>query len=101
MDSVRFKLLLIFFSVVSYSVSYSQNIPQWVTHPPSNDDDYFYSVGVKSSANTLEDGLQEAVGNAVGKIVDYLGITASRKYESVKTEYINRFNIQYRQYSEK
>lgn len=60
--------------------------PKWLTNPPSSNSQFLYFVGVKTRAETLEEGKKSAIQNAVGEIVDYFGIKAKTRYEEEKNE---------------
>ncbi len=58
--------------------------PNWLTKPPSPDSQFLYFVGVKTGAETLEEGKESAIKNSIGEIVDYFGIKAKTRYEEEK-----------------
>jgi hypothetical protein len=58
--------------------------PEWIESLPQ-DSEAHYFIGIKSSAETLEDGMKAAIRNAMSNISDFMGI----KIESVFEEYIS------------
>ena len=58
--------------------------PEWIESLPQ-DNATLYFVGIKTSAETLEDGMKAAIRNAMSNISDYMGI----KIESVFEDYIS------------
>jgi len=58
--------------------------PEWIESLPQ-DNEALYFIGIKTSAETLEDGMKAAIRNAMSNISDYMGI----KIESVVEDYIS------------
>jgi len=58
--------------------------PEWIESLPQ-DNATLYFIGIKTSAETLEDGMKAAIRNAMSNISDYMGV----KIESVFEDYIS------------
>jgi hypothetical protein len=58
--------------------------PKWIDSLPQ-DREFHYFLGIKSSAETLEDGMRAAIRNAMSSISEFMGI----KIESVFEEYMS------------
>jgi len=58
--------------------------PEWIESQPK-DNEALYFIGIKTAAETLEDGMKAAIRNAMSNISDYMGI----KIESVFEDYIS------------
>lgn len=58
--------------------------PEWIESLPQ-DNETLYFIGIKTSAETLEDGMKAAIRNAMSNISDFMGI----KIESVFEDYIS------------
>lgn len=62
--------------------------PQWTIHPPEDTKRFYYSVGVKTGALTLEGGETDARMDAGRKFIERLfGIETSAEYEKVRKSY--------------
>ena len=59
--------------------------PGWVRTAPE-DGQYFYAVGIRSEAPTLEEGKRSAAANAVEQLLERFGIRAHARYRELKTE---------------
>jgi hypothetical protein len=59
--------------------------PGWVRTAPE-DGQYFYAVGIRSDAPTLEEGKRSAAANAVEQLLERFGIRARARYRELKSE---------------
>jgi len=59
--------------------------PVWVDHPPRQSETLYF-VGVKTSAETIEEGRDAAMKNALSKISDYLGCKVESTFEEHTTD---------------
>ena len=59
--------------------------PGWVRTAPE-DGQYFYAVGIRSDAPTLEEGKRSAAANAVEQLLERFGIRARARYRELKNE---------------
>lgn len=59
--------------------------PEWINRPPHGNE-ILYFVGVKTSAETFEEGRDAAISNAMSKISDYLGSRVESVFEEHVTE---------------
>lgn len=58
--------------------------PKWIETPPQGNETLYF-VGIKTSAETLEDGRNAAIRNAMSKISNFMG----SKIESVFEDYVS------------
>jgi len=75
---------LIFFCFLLL-ISCAAKRPGWIRSIPQ-DEQYFYAVGIKTGASTLEEGKRSAVQQAVTELVEHFELQSSVKYEERKTE---------------
>jgi hypothetical protein len=62
--------------------------PYWTVTPPADTDEYFYSVGVKTSAPTLDGGETDARMDGVKKFIErFYGIKVSTEYKKVRRSF--------------
>lgn len=62
--------------------------PQWTVQPPEDSADFYYSVGVKTDAPTLEGGETDARMDAGRKFIErFFGVEASAEYKKVRKSY--------------
>jgi hypothetical protein len=54
--------------------------PKWIESVPI-DKDALYFIGIKTSSETLEDGMKAAIGNAMSSISDFLGVKIESVFE--------------------
>lgn len=62
--------------------------PSWITTPPKEDDEFYFSVGVKTSSPTLEGGETDARMDAGRKFVERLfGVEFAGMYKGIRKNY--------------
>jgi hypothetical protein len=59
--------------------------PEWIESLPKGNE-ALYFIGIKSSSETLEDGMKAAIRNAMSNISDYMGIKIESEYEDYLSE---------------
>jgi len=66
--------------------------PEWIDRPPHGNE-ILHFVGIKTSAETFEEGRDAAIRNAMSKVSDYLG----SKVESIFEEHVTEIEQKLRQ----
>lgn len=62
--------------------------PSWITTPPKEDDEFYFSVGVKTSSPTLEGGETDARMDAGRKFIERLfGVEFAGMYKGIRKNY--------------
>jgi hypothetical protein len=60
--------------------------PEWVVREPDSDERYHYFRGFRSDAPSLEGGETDARHNALGHIIQFLGLRVTVDYQRMRTE---------------
>ena len=103
-----FAILFLYMSISPLPVAYgrekllygsAKGRPTWITKPPLPDKNYIYFVGIKTNAESIEAGREEAVKNVANQIVEYIGIKVSVKLISQKSELITKLSDEIRLYA--
>src|SRR3972149_1007131 len=79
------KTYCLLFICVLLLTSCAAKRPGWIRSIPQ-DKQYFYAVGIKTGASTLEEGKRSAVQQAVTELVEHFELQSRVKYEERKTE---------------
>ncbi|MFH1414986.1 MAG: PEGA domain-containing protein [Elusimicrobiota bacterium] len=99
-DNIKKILTVLFITINISTLCYAKDeIPAWVTKPPQPDKRNIYFTGIKTGAESIEAGREEAVRDVAKQIAAYIGMKVSTKMISQKSELITRLADEIRLYA--